>query len=194
MNLAASAPHSRRASEDDTGTGIVDSVETTELICLARKAAGLSQAELARRAGTSQPAVARYERGRASPSVATLERLLLAAGQRLVLTAETVHHSADLRTDRMQKVRMAKPQINALVRAAGAANVRVFGSVARGEDKPDSDIDFLVDFDVTDRGAIALIKLRNQLEDLLGERVDVVTSELLLDELARVAASEAVPL
>ena len=89
---------------------------------------------------------------------------------------------------------MAKPQINALVRAVGAANVRVFGSVARGEDKPGSDIDFLVDYDVSDRGALALIKLRNQLEDLLGERVDVVTSELLLDELARVAASEAVPL
>ena len=46
----------------------------------ARLAAGLTQQELADRARTSQPAVARLEQGRASPTFATLERLIAAAG------------------------------------------------------------------------------------------------------------------
>lgn len=50
------------------------------LILEARRRAGLTQAELARRTGTSQPAVARLERGSASPTLATLERLVGGAG------------------------------------------------------------------------------------------------------------------
>ncbi|HUF27834.1 MAG TPA: helix-turn-helix transcriptional regulator [Gemmatimonadaceae bacterium] len=49
----------------------------------ARRAAGLSQRELARRAGTAQSVVARVESGRTSPSSATLARLLGAAGREL---------------------------------------------------------------------------------------------------------------
>src|SRR3954469_20614316 len=49
----------------------------------ARTRAGLSQAELARRAGTSQAAVSAYESGAKQPSVATFSRLLAAAGARL---------------------------------------------------------------------------------------------------------------
>ena len=46
----------------------------------ARRQAGLTQRQLADRAGTSQPAIARLEQGRASPTIATLERLAAAAG------------------------------------------------------------------------------------------------------------------
>jgi uncharacterized protein len=46
-----------------------------------RHAAGLSQRDLARRAGTSQPAIARYERGVATPSWETLQRLAAACGR-----------------------------------------------------------------------------------------------------------------
>lgn len=52
----------------------------------ARERAGLSQAELARRAGTSQPAIARLESGAVSPTVETLERVLAAAGTTLELS------------------------------------------------------------------------------------------------------------
>jgi transcriptional regulator with XRE-family HTH domain len=52
----------------------------TNLILEARRRAGIAQGELARRAGTSQPAVARLERGHASPTLATLQRLVEAAG------------------------------------------------------------------------------------------------------------------
>jgi len=58
--------------------------------------AGLSQRELARRAGTSQPAIARYERGAAVPSWETLERLAAACGRRLNLAAEVAPDPPDL--------------------------------------------------------------------------------------------------
>lgn len=50
------------------------------LVERARRAAGLSQAELARRAGTSRPTLSAYEHGRKSPTLATVVRLLAAAG------------------------------------------------------------------------------------------------------------------
>jgi transcriptional regulator with XRE-family HTH domain len=55
------------------------------LVREARRRAGLSQAELAERAGTSQPAIARYERARATPDLATLQRIVEACGWELQL-------------------------------------------------------------------------------------------------------------
>lgn len=55
------------------------------LVKEARHRAGLSQAELARRAGTSQPAIARYEKARSMPDLATLERIVEACGLELRL-------------------------------------------------------------------------------------------------------------
>lgn len=60
--------------------------EAGQLVHETRVAAGLTQRELARRAGTTQSAIARVERGRTSPSVATLSRLVNAAGRDLVLS------------------------------------------------------------------------------------------------------------
>jgi uncharacterized protein len=57
------------------------------LIRAVRRRQGLSQAELARRAGTSQPVVSAYEHGRRDPSYETLRRLVEAGGERLHLDA-----------------------------------------------------------------------------------------------------------
>jgi ribosome-binding protein aMBF1 (putative translation factor) len=54
----------------------------------ARKRAGLTQAELAKKMGTAQPVVARLESGRARPSIRTLERLAEATGSRLLISFE----------------------------------------------------------------------------------------------------------
>lgn len=51
---------------------------------------------MAQRAGTSQPAIARYERGVATPSWETLQRLLAACGQRLQLSTEVVADTHDI--------------------------------------------------------------------------------------------------
>ncbi len=53
----------------------------------------------------------------------------------------------------------------------GAYNVRVFGSLARGEGRPDSDVDILVNLDA-DRSLLDLIALKQDLEDLPGCKVD----------------------
>ena len=56
----------------------------------------------------------------------------------------------------------------------GAGNVRVFGSVARGDDRPDGDIDLLVDVDAG-RTLLEVIALEQDLQELLGRRVEVLT-------------------
>ncbi len=58
-------------------------VEASELLERVRSAAGLSQEELARRAGTSRPTLSAYEHGRKSPTMATMARLLAHAGYEL---------------------------------------------------------------------------------------------------------------
>jgi len=56
----------------------------------------------------------------------------------------------------------------------GARNVRVFGSVARGDDRPNSDIDLLVDVE-PGRTLLDVIALEQDLQELLGRRVEVLT-------------------
>lgn len=61
-----------------------------------RLAAGLSQRALARRAETSQPAIARYERGAATPSWETLQRLAAACGRRVTISAAAIPDPHDV--------------------------------------------------------------------------------------------------
>ena len=58
-----------------------------ELIKTVRRRRGLTQADLARRAGTSQPVVSAYEHGRRDPTVGTLRKLVEASGERLRIDA-----------------------------------------------------------------------------------------------------------
>ena len=60
----------------------------------------------------------------------------------------------------------------------GASDVRVFGSVARGEARPNSDVDFLVNIE-KGRNLLDRISLIQDLEDLLNRKVDVAESENL---------------
>jgi len=60
-------------------------VDPATVIRQVRRRRGLTQAELARRAGISQPVVSAYERGRRDPTYGTLRKLVEAAGERLQL-------------------------------------------------------------------------------------------------------------
>lgn len=114
-----------------------------------RRAAGLSQAQPARAARVQQPNVSAYENGRRVPSSTVLERI-----QR----ALAVRPSA--------RVEQHRDSIRALVAKHHATTPRVFGSVARGEDEPGSDVDLLVDF--TDEASLLdELSLRLALADLL---------------------------
>jgi uncharacterized protein len=66
------------------------------LIHRMRLSAGLSQRALAQQAGTSQPAIARYERGTTTPSWETLQRLAAACGWRVGISAEAVPEPHDV--------------------------------------------------------------------------------------------------
>lgn len=75
----------------------------------------------------------------------------------------------------------------------GASNIRVFGSVSRGEAGPDSDLDLLVDME-TKRSLLDHVALVQDLEDLLGCKVDVVTERALHWYIKDSVMTEAVPL
>jgi uncharacterized protein len=75
----------------------------------------------------------------------------------------------------------------------GARNVRIFGSVARGEADEASDIDLLVDME-PGRSLLDLAALLSDLRDLLGRKVDVVTEKGLYWLLRRRILKEARPL
>jgi len=75
----------------------------------------------------------------------------------------------------------------------GAYNVRVFGSVARGEDRPDSDVDLLVDVG-TATSSWFPAGLILDLEQILGRQVEIVTEKGLNPHLREHVLREAVPL
>ncbi|MUL35571.1 nucleotidyltransferase family protein [Gloeocapsopsis dulcis] len=75
----------------------------------------------------------------------------------------------------------------------GAYNVRVFGSVARGEAQPDSDIDLLVELE-SSRSLLDRVALMQDLEDLLGTKVEVATEKGLQASIRDRILCEALPL
>lgn len=164
----------------------------TTIVVNARKLSGLTQAQLAVRSGTSQSAIARYETGAARPSTDTLTRILKAGG--LELEVRLVKTStSNLGSARARKIRENRGAIIRLMRQAGAREVRIFGSVARGDDDSSSDIDFLVDCD-TSQGVVPIMQLKKALSELLQENVDVAPISLLKKSVLESALKEAVPL
>ena len=99
---------------------------------------------------------------------------------------------------------MSRPAVDALLRTHrdkilaiaerhGASNVRVFGSVASGEARPDSDVDILVDLELG-RSLFDHAQLQIDLEALLGRKVDVVSARGLRSHLRDRVLQEAIPL
>lgn len=149
----------------------------------------MSQAELARAAGVTQSMISAYESGGRQPSLPVLRRLVDATGMQLSveLTARTLPD-----TVRGRLLRRLGPQLCATVARFGGENVRVFGSVARGSDNSDSDVDLLVDLP-RDVSLLRLLALRRELSAIVGEPVDVVPASSLRADVAAAAARDAVP-
>lgn len=84
--------------------------------------------------------------------------------------------SQDRPQEGLETLRLKRGEILRIAKVHGAGNVRVFGSVARGEEGPDSDLDFLVDLEPR-RNLLDLGNLVMDLQDLLGRKVDVVEPE-----------------
>lgn len=73
----------------------------------------------------------------------------------------------------MSDLREQRDEIMRIATSHGARSIRVFGSVARGQAEPDSDVDFLVELE-PNRTVLDLSSLILDLQDALGRRVDVV--------------------
>ena len=130
--------------------------------------------ELATRAGVTQSVISAYESGHRRPSVPALAALVNAAGYDLVMS---VRHQPG-RLQRLsgpvgRRVRRHRNDLIAVAEARGVRNLRVFGSVARGEDRPDSDFDLLADLPA-DLSLLGLGRVEADLEAILGARVDLI--------------------
>ncbi|NEO52534.1 MAG: DNA polymerase subunit beta [Okeania sp. SIO3B5] len=76
----------------------------------------------------------------------------------------------------------------------GAYNVRIFGSVAREEDDENSDIDFLIDYDLNKISPWFPSGLMQDLQSILGRKVDIVTVEGLKERIRERVLEEAIEL
>ncbi len=150
-------------------TPIADSLRTR------RSNIGLSQRALALRSGVPQPNIAAYESGRRVPSAGTLDRLAA------VLDAPT-----------LDRVRAARLPIIEAAQGRRLSDVRVFGSVARGQAGPGSDVDLLVR-PAADASLFDLAGFMDEVEQLLGISVDVISDRGSGAVMDRIRA-EAVPL
>jgi predicted nucleotidyltransferase/DNA-binding XRE family transcriptional regulator len=144
------------------------------LLRQARKRAGLSQVDLASRASITQSVISAYESGQRQPSLPALTRLIDAAGFELTLSLRRQPgRLRPLSGPVGRRVRRHRKDLVAAAQAHGVSNLRVFGSVARGEDRADSDVDLLADFP-PGLSLLRLSRLEADLEGILGTRVDLI--------------------
>ncbi|MDR2620264.1 MAG: XRE family transcriptional regulator [Propionibacteriaceae bacterium] len=144
-----------------------------ETLRAARLRAGLTQKQLAELTGVAQSHISGFESESRPMSQRMKQRLL----------------NAMIRPS--QRLAAHRQEIRDLIFANGGRNPMVFGSVARGEDTPRSDIDLLID--PSEMDAYYFILLPEHIEEIVGTHVDVVSSRGLKSKHARIL-DEAVPL
>jgi uncharacterized protein len=170
----------------------VSEIMAGALLREARRRARLSQVELARRAGVAQSVVSAYESGSRQPSLPTLARLVTASGLDLDVRVRRSPSPLSRLTGPLgRRLRLHRRQVRQTAAAHGLSNVRVFGSVARGEDTPDSDIDLLVDV-APGVGLLGLARCQHELESLLEARVELVPAGDLKLNVARAVRAEVI--
>lgn len=97
------------------------------------------------------------------------------------------------RSTRGRAVAAKRGEVLRIAREAGFTNIRIFGSVARGEDGPQSDVDLLVTAP-TDVSLLDLARLERSLSDVVGEKVEIVPDSRLRSSVRETAIAEAIPL
>jgi predicted nucleotidyltransferase/DNA-binding XRE family transcriptional regulator len=171
-----------------------DATVAAGLLRQARRRAGLTQAGVAARAGVTQSVISAYESGRRQPALPTLAALVDATGYELVVRLRPQRRRlARLSGPVGRRVRRRRHDLVAAAARYGASNLRVFGSVARGEDRPDSDVDILADMPAG-LGMFGLLQLQAELETILGAHVDLVPAAGLKPDVGSRVAVDLVPL
>lgn len=93
----------------------------------------------------------------------------------------------------LERIRSHREAILEIAERDGAKNVRLFGSVVRGDDRPESDLDVLAQFE-HGRSLLDLAGFGCDLEDLLGRKVDIVSEGGLSPYIKDHVLREAIPL
>ncbi len=169
-------------------------VKSSKILQAVRKESGMSQAELARSSGLAQSVISDYERGNREPGADTFLHLLDILGMGIDLKPKRRTKVPQIPDSRLARLILRnRKQIIELAKRSGARNVRIFGSIAKGESKKRSDIDLLVDLD-PDVGMIELIGLEHALKDLLGVKVDLGSARSLKPDLRDEVLSHAINL
>jgi len=150
-------------------------VEPSVIVREARRDIGLTQSELAVRAGTSQSAISAIERGARVPSTELLARILRAAELRPSVPLE-----------------LARDDVLAVAERLGLSNVRVFGSTVRGEDGPESDVDLLVHLE-PGANVLDAFAFPSYATEIIGFPVDMLLDDSI-GSIVEQAKKEAVPL
>lgn len=161
----------------------------------ARRRADLSQSDVARRAGVPQSVVSEYEAGKRQPALPTLARLVAATGHELTIGLDRRDPSVRGLPDTPlgRRLRRHRKALLDAVSKAGGSNLRVFGSVARGEENPDSDVDLLVDLP-EDTSLFQVLALEGTLERILKVKVDLAPVSSLKSRVRAEALADAVTL
>lgn len=94
----------------------------------------------------------------------------------------------------LDDIRAKRRELEAIERKYGVGNVPFFGSVLRGDDRPDSDVDLLVTFDKYSHRRLDIGGFQYDSSTLLGSRVDIVMDHHIHDRLAPYIEKEAPPL
>jgi predicted nucleotidyltransferase len=150
--------------------------------------------ELAARAGVTQSVISVYESGHRQPGLPTLAALVEATGNELVVGLRRQRGRLDRLSGPVgRRVRRRRRDLVAAAAARGASNLRVFGSVARGQDRSDSDLDLLVDLP-PGLGLFGLGQLQADLEAVVGTQVDLVPAQGLKPDFRIRVERELVPL
>jgi len=158
-----------------------------------RENAGLSQSDLGRRAGIPQSAISRYESGSKTPTLSVLERVVEAAGYDVTFAFQpTLLFEGAFEGPVGRRVQPRRAALRSLFAEAGATFPRVFGSVSRGEDREDSDLDVVVDLP-DGMGLVGWAALARQASDIAGVEVDLVPRDGLTADVARAVARDGVP-
>jgi predicted nucleotidyltransferase len=137
----------------------------------------VTQRQLARQAGVSQSTIAAYESGAREPALATLAALVEGTGITLTVGLGPRLPTAGGGSGPIgHRLRRRRAAVLALAAKYGVTDVRVFGSVARGEEGPQSDLDLLVRLP-QGAGLFLLGRFKEELEQLLRVDVDVVPED-----------------
>lgn len=159
-----------------------------ELIRYARHQSGLTQSALARLANTTQSVISEYESGRREPSFDAVDRLISATG----LVVEVTPRIPEEQRARDRVVALSN-ELRGVQLPLGAQRIRLFGSVARGEESESSDIDLAVDVAPT-VGVFDLLRMKRAAEKILGRPVDLVPADGLKPAVAEAIERESITL